>query len=88
MRRRDRGSGWYVCFHTAGGREVRRAAGKSRRTAERIKAKIGTQRRESKFFNREQTSTWTLEQGGILVTVEFPVDQSVDGAELRGLSLP
>lgn len=62
MRRSDRGGGWYVCFHTPGGKEVRRAAGKSRRTAERIKAKIETQVRESKFFNRDQTSTWTLEQ--------------------------
>src|SRR6266545_3422455 len=62
MRRRDRGSGWYVCFHAAGGKEVRRAAGKSRRSAERIKAKIETQLRENKFFSRDQTSTWTLEQ--------------------------
>jgi hypothetical protein len=41
MRRKDVKSGWYVCFRTADGREVRRAAGKSRRSAERIKAKIG-----------------------------------------------
>lgn len=62
MRRRDRGAGWYVCFHTAGGKEVRRAAGKSRRTAERIRAKIETQLRENRFFTQDQTSTWTLEQ--------------------------
>lgn len=62
MRRRDRGLGWYVCFHAAGGKEVRRAAGKSRRSAERIKAKIETELRENKFFRRDQTSTWTIEQ--------------------------
>ena len=62
MRRRDRGCGWYVCFHGPGGREVRRAAGKSRRSAERIMAKIETQLRESKFFSRDQTSAWTLGQ--------------------------
>ena len=53
MRRKDVKSGWYVCFRTADGREVRRAAGKSRRSAERIKAKIETQLREGKFFERE-----------------------------------
>jgi integrase len=62
MRRKDVKSGWYVCFRTAEGREVRRAAGKSRRSAERIKAKIETQLREGKFFEREARSTWTLAQ--------------------------
>lgn len=62
MRRKDRGAGWYVCFHAAGGKEIRRAAGKSRRTAERIRAKIETQLRENKFFSRDQTSAWTLEE--------------------------
>ncbi len=51
---------WYVCFLTADGREVRRAAGRSRRSAERIRAKIETEVREGKFFHREQRSTWTL----------------------------
>lgn len=62
MRRKDVKSGWYVCFRTADGREVRRAAGKSRRSAESIKAKIETQLREGKFFEREARSTWTLAQ--------------------------
>lgn len=62
MRRKDVKSGWYVCFRTADGREVRRAAGKSRRSAESIKSKIETQLREGKFFEREARSTWTLAQ--------------------------
>jgi integrase len=62
MRRKDVKSGWYVCFRTAEGREVRRAAGKSRRTAESIKAKIETQLREGRFFEREARSNWTLSQ--------------------------
>lgn len=62
MRRKDRGSTWYVCFWTPDGREIRRAAGKSRRSAESIRAKIETQLREGKFFEREQRSTWTLGQ--------------------------
>ena len=60
IQRNDRGARWYVCFRTAGGREVRRAAGRSRRSAERILAKVETEVQENKFFNREQRSTWTL----------------------------
>lgn len=53
---------WYVCFLTDDGREVRRAAGRSRKSAERIRAKIETQLREGKFFERDQRSNWTLGQ--------------------------
>jgi integrase len=60
IQRNDRGARWYVCFRTAGGREVRRAAGRSRRSAERILAKVETEVQENKFFNRELRSTWTL----------------------------
>jgi integrase len=62
IQRRDRRSRWYVCFRTADGREVRRAAGKSRRSAERIRAKLETQLREDRFLERQQKSTWTLSQ--------------------------
>ncbi len=60
IRRSDLKSGWYVCFRAADGRVIRRAAGRSRRTAERIRAKVETQVREGKFFERDQRSDWTL----------------------------
>jgi len=60
LKRSDRDSRWYVCFRTTNGREVRRAAGHSRRSAERILAKIETEVRENRFFHRDQRSTWTL----------------------------
>ena len=60
IRRGDVKSGWYVGFRGPDGREVRRAAGKSRRSAERIRAKIETQVREGKFFERDQRSDWSL----------------------------
>jgi integrase len=60
IRRSDLKSGWYVCFRSPDGRIVRKAAGKDRRSAERIRAKIETQLREGKFFETEQRSAWTL----------------------------
>ncbi len=60
LKRSDRDSRWYICFRTTSGREVRRAAGHSRRSAERILAKIETEVRENRFFQRDQRSTWTL----------------------------
>src|SRR5438552_12233902 len=51
---------YYVCFRTGDGRVVRRAAGKSLRVAERVKAKIETEVVEGKFFDRPQRSDWTL----------------------------
>jgi len=51
---------WYVCFRTGDGRTVRRAAGKSLRNAERVKAKIETEMLEGKYFERSQRSDWTL----------------------------
>lgn len=51
---------YYVCFRTAEGRVVRRAAGKCLRSAERVKAKIETEVLEGKFFEREKRSDWTL----------------------------
>ena len=60
IRRRDVKAGWYVGFRGPDGREIRRAAGRSRRSAERIRAKIETQVREGKFFERDQRSAWTL----------------------------
>jgi integrase len=60
IRRGDVKSGWYVGFRGPDGREVRRAAGKSLRSAERIRAKIETQVREGKFFERDQRSDWSL----------------------------
>ena len=62
IRRSDRGSRWYVCFRTPDGREIRRAAGRSRRSAERIRAKVETEVQENTFFSRERCSTWTLGQ--------------------------
>lgn len=60
IKRKDVRSGWYVGFRGPDGREIRRAAGKSRRSAERIRAKIETEVREGKFFERDQRSAWTL----------------------------
>lgn len=60
IKRSDLKSGWYVCFRAPDGRVVRRAAGRSRRSAERIRAKVETQVREGKFFERDQRSDWTL----------------------------
>lgn len=60
IKRSDVKSGWYVCFRATDGRVVRRAAGRSRRTAERIRAKVETQVREGKFFEKDQRSDWTL----------------------------
>ena len=60
IKRSDVKSGWYVCFRTGDGRVMRRAAGRSRRVAERVKAKIETQLTEGKFFERDQHSDWTL----------------------------
>ncbi len=60
IKRSDVKSGWYVCFRTADGRVMRRAAGRSRRVAERVKAKIETQLTEGKFFERDQHSDWTI----------------------------
>jgi integrase len=51
---------FYVCFRAVDGRIVRRAAGKSLRSAERVKAKIETEVLEGKFFERDQRSDWTL----------------------------
>jgi integrase len=62
IRRSDLKSGWYVCFRAPDGRIVRKAAGRDRRSAERIRAKIETQLREGKFFERDQRSSWTLGQ--------------------------
>lgn len=60
IKRKDVKSGWYVGFRAPDGREIRRAAGKTLRSAERIRAKIETQVREGKFFERDQRSAWTL----------------------------
>jgi integrase len=60
IRRSDVKSGWYVCFRSSDGRIIRRAAGKSLRMAERVKAKIETQLLEGKFFEHDQHSDWTL----------------------------
>jgi integrase len=62
IRRSDLKSGWYVCFRAADGRIVRKAAGRCRRSAESIRAKIETQLREGKFFERDQRSAWTIGQ--------------------------
>jgi hypothetical protein len=58
--RSDLKSGWYVCFRDENRRIVRQAAGKCRRTAERIKAKVETQLMEGKYFERAQRSDWKL----------------------------
>lgn len=60
IKRSDLKTGWYVCFRAGDGRIVRKAAGKSRKMAERVKAKIETQVIEGKFFERDQHSDWTL----------------------------
>ena len=62
IRRSDLKSGWYVCFRAPDGRIVRRAAGRCRRSAERIRAKIETQLLEGKFFEPDQGSSWTIGQ--------------------------
>jgi integrase len=51
---------WYVCFRAGDGRVIRKAAGKSLRTAERVKAKIETEVVEGKYFERPQRSEWTI----------------------------
>jgi integrase len=60
IRRSDLKSGWYVCHRAKDGRIIRKAAGKSRRVAERVKAKVETEVIEGKFFERDQRSDWTL----------------------------
>ena len=62
IKRSDRKSSWYVCFRAPDGRIVRRAAGRSRKSAERIRSKIETEVREGRFFDREMQSDWNLEK--------------------------